>query len=342
VKEYISKWGLEDELSLAVNKAIKKNSDDPYSVIVSHMRELAREEEEEDEDIIKEGDAPMVPIVGRGQRKNVMAASVEIPEGWEPPVYPKEPDDEKFLKDSMANNKLMKNLAPSDRHQLMLAFQKKDFESGTDIIKQGDKEAHDFYILNSGTADITVNGNSVMTASKGIAFGELALLHGAPRAATVTAEVPVTAWALDELSFKSILMGKSQTDKDKYMGFLEAVPLLKDLSKDDKLTLQAALKEKEYKEGQHVICEGDEGNNFFLIRQGEVKCTKIGKAEEVSARLKEGAYFGELALLNADKRKATVTATMPSTVLSLDRPTFERVLGPLKDLMSDAAKSLYK
>ena len=68
---------------------------------------------------------------------------------------------------------------------------------------------------------------SVMKATKGIAFGELALLHNAPRAATVTAESPVTAWALDEISFKMILMGKSQKDATDYMAFLKNVPILK-------------------------------------------------------------------------------------------------------------------
>ena len=42
------------------------------------------------------------------------------------------------------------------------------------------------------------------------------------------------------------------------------------------------------------LCAGD---NFYLIRSGEVKCTKVGSADEVSRRLKKGDFFGELALL---------------------------------------------
>ena len=41
---------------------------------------------------------------------------------------------------------------------------------------------------------------------------------------------------------------------------------------------------------------------------------------------------GELALLSADKRQATVTATMDSTVLMIDRSAFERVLGLLEGI----------
>ena len=70
------------------------------------------------------------------------------------------------------------------------------------VCRQGDK-GDLFYILYTGTADISIDGKgSVMKATKGDAFGELALLHGAPRAATVKAECPVTAWALDYVTFK--------------------------------------------------------------------------------------------------------------------------------------------
>ena len=58
---------------------------------------------------------------------------------------------------------------------------------------------------------------------------------------------------------------------------------------------------------------------------------------QVSRRLTRGDFFGELALLSSDKRAATVTAVNPVTVLSLKRDEFTRLLGPLKDIMSEAA-----
>lgn len=54
-------------------------------------------------------------------------------------------------------------------------------------------------------ADITVNGKLVLQASKGMGFGELALLYDAPRAASVTATSPeVHAWAIDRNTFKQV------------------------------------------------------------------------------------------------------------------------------------------
>ena len=68
------------------------------------------------------------------------------------------------------------------------------FKPGEQIINQGDK-GDKFYVIGAGTCDISVKGKgSVMTASRGVAFGELALMFNQPRAATVTAEGDVVAW----------------------------------------------------------------------------------------------------------------------------------------------------
>ena len=86
-----------------------------------------------------------------------------------------------------------------------------------------------------------------------------------------------------------------------------------------------------------MIVEGDEGNNFYIIRSGEVKCTKGGT--EVSQRLKPGDFFGELALISSDKRAATVTTTAATTVLMLGRTEFVRLLGPLSSAIAEEAKA---
>ena len=201
VKDYIAKYQLEDELSAAVNLAIKQNSDDPFGVISAYLKTLSTaEEEEDDDDVIEEEDEPMIPAMKpRGRREQVIAVKVEIPPDFKPPVYEKPAEVEEWLKETIATNKLMKALPPSDRQQLMLALKEVSFADGEKIIVQGDSgaKADKFYILDKGTCDISVNGKgTVMKAQKGVAFGELALLHGAPRAATVTAEGPVRATLL--------------------------------------------------------------------------------------------------------------------------------------------------
>jgi len=273
----------------------------------------------------------------RGRREQVMATKFEVPDGWTPPVYEKTETAQAFLKDVMESNKLMKLLSPSDREQLQQAFQEKTFPDGTQIIKQGDP-GNDFYILEDGEADISIEGKgTVMTATRGVAFGELALLHNAPRAATVTCKGSVKTWALDMITFKAILMGKSQSDTTKYVEFLKGIPLLAHLGETELKELCTCLKEVEYPQDYNIICEGDEGDNFYIIREGVVKCTKVGKGE-VSKPLTAGNFFGELALLSSDKRAATVTVTTAKvTVLYMTRNEFSRLLGPLSAQIAQEA-----
>jgi len=334
---YIAKYNLEAELSKAVNLAIKENSEDPYRVISDYLRTLA-EDDDEDEMIMEEDEMPVMKP--RGKRQQVVAAAFTIPDNWESPVFEKEATAMEFLKEVMLSNRLMKSLAPSDREMLIKAFKPVSFVEGDQIIKQGDSSDNmDFYVLESGTCDISITGKgTVMKATKGIAFGELALLHNAPRAATVTAEGPVTAFALDMISFKMILMGKSQKDAVDYVAFLKNIPLLSKLDTTALTTVAACLKETEHAAGKNIIVEGDEGNSFYIILDGEVKCTKVGVAGEVSQRLTKGDFFGELALIDSDKRQASVQATALTKTLELSRMEFTRLLGDMaEDLKTVAA-----
>ena len=96
--------------------------------------------------------------------------------------------------------------------------------------------------------------------------------------------LPSQCFSIDALSFKVILMGKAQQDTKDYIGFLQECPLLQGkLSPEAMQELSGSLEEVVRKANSNIICEGDEGNSFFIIRDGEVKCTKSGVAEEVRA-----------------------------------------------------------
>ena len=151
VKEYIAKYQLEDELSAAVNIAIKQNSDNPFKVISEYLKTLSNDDDEDEEDdIIQEAEEEKIPTTKpRGRRAQVMSVKVDIPANFKPPVYPKAPEVEAWLAEVMEENKLMKMLSPSDRKQLMLALKEVSFNKGDTIIKQGDP-GDNFYILDKG------------------------------------------------------------------------------------------------------------------------------------------------------------------------------------------------
>ena len=71
--------------------------------------------------------------------------------------------------------------------------------------------------------------------------------------------------------------------------------------------------------GEVVVHEGEPGQEFFVVADGELVVSVEGR--EVR-RLRGGDAFGEVALLRHVPRTATVVATSPSVLLTLDRDAF--------------------
>jgi CRP/FNR family transcriptional regulator len=96
------------------------------------------------------------------------------------------------------------------------------------------------------------------------------------------------------------------------------------LIKEDAMTSGAL--GKVYKDGEEIICEGEDGNCMFVIQEGEVEVLIKGE-EEQEIRLgvrQEGEFFGEMAIFDRDVRSATVRALGEARVLTVDKKNFMR------------------
>ncbi len=87
---------------------------------------------------------------------------------------------------------------------------------------------------------------------------------------------------------------------------LKRVPLFEDLNKREVGQVARLFKERRFADGETVAKEGAGGAAFFLIDSGEATVTLGGKPR---AKLKQGDYFGEIALIDGGARSATVTAS---------------------------------
>ena len=105
------------------------------------------------------------------------------------------------------------------------------------------------------------------------------------------------------------------------------IDLFRPLSDDELKVAAAAFRHLHYSAGERIIEEGHAGDSFFVIDRGEVEVSKtLAGRSRVLARLMEGQFFGEMALLTGEQRSATVVAATDVDVFTLDKSGFETVL----------------
>ena len=99
--------------------------------------------------------------------------------------------------------------------------------------------------------------------------------------------------------------------------------LFRDLTSAQLKTLASIAVDEHFHKGEQVFSDGGDGTAMFLIDMGSVAVEKNGKE---LARLGSGSHFGELALLDNNKRSATVHSLERTHVLKLPREKFQALL----------------
>lgn len=207
--------------------------------------------------------------------------------------------------------------------------------AGEIVIQQGD-EGDNFYIIDSGEVDVFVSDEYVSTIGEGGSFGELALIYGTPRAATIKSRTDVKLWAIDRVTYRRILMGSQIRKRKMYEQFLEKVSILESLDKWERLTVADALEAVTYEDNENVVVQGEHGDEFYIIVDGVAVVLQRRSPNEdyiEVSRLGQSDYFGEIALVLNRPRAATVRAKGTLKCVKLDRQRFERVLGPCIDIL---------
>lgn len=317
--------GDEEEEAEEGGKEGKEQNDDE-----EEESDFGDDEEDEDDDW-----KPPAAYMKKGQRGSVSAeayGAFNQKQAFEPPVYEKSADQEARINDVLSKSFLFNALSKDDLKVILGAFLEKKIPAGERIIQEGD-DGDVMFLIESGAFDCIkkIDGSDkvVKKCGQGDVFGELALLYNCPRAASVEATEDSVVWQLDRETFSHIVRDASAKRREAFQDFLKTVPLFKPLE-----TLEA---------GQKILKQGDPGDTFYLVEEGELVATKkreSGQEEEVLA-YKRGDYFGELALLKNEPRAASVEAKTEARVCKIDRKSFKNILGQLEAQFKEAA-SKYK
>lgn len=209
----------------------------------------------------------------------------------------------------------------------------REFAAGERIITEG-SFGNSFFILIRGSVSASLGPEALRLAmlEKGSFFGEMTLISGLPRNASITAleaclalEIPRRAFELwmkkpgpfrntmDETYIKRGLANHLRT----IPGFAEIDPqVVQELVKKIRLRI--------FSKDEIVVREGEDADSFYLIRDGYVRVVKkmSGGEQRTIAYLKDGSYFGESALLRAERRNATIIAMGKVEVIQVMKEDF--------------------
>ncbi|XP_038115882.1 cAMP-dependent protein kinase type I regulatory subunit isoform X1 [Culex quinquefasciatus] len=319
--------------------------DNPIAFLRQYFQKLEREQAKldaskqaptpDDLDDLSPMPQTAVPPVRRRGGISAEPVSEEDATSYVKKVVPKDYKTMAALSKAIAKNVLFSHLDENERSDIFDAMFPCNFLPNEPIIQQGD-EGDNFYVIDIGEVEVFVNSEQVTTIGEGGSFGELALIYGTPRAATVRAKTDVKLWGIDRDSYRRILMGSTIRKRKMYEEFLSRVSILESLDKWERLTVADALEPVTFEDGETIVKQGEPGNDFYIIVEG---CATVRQKREVNedpaevGRLGPSDYFGEIALLLDRPRAATVIARGPLRCVKLDRARFERVLGLCADIL---------
>ncbi len=233
--------------------------------------------------------------------------------------------------------------------ELVLASDLLTPQSG-DIVFRKNDYTNSFMTIIQGEVDVETDDGKTIRLTQGQFFGEMSLLSGRRRSATVRA------------AENCVLLESPRRDIVKLMNTYEQVRrvidqffiirtlragLVPDAPFDELQIVAESAELISYKKDDVLFNEGDDATGLHVIRNGSVSVSRrIGGREIVTSYVAAGNYVGEMGLVGQSKRSATVKATVATESIFLNADVFnnmlerndglrERVQGKVKERLSE-------
>jgi cGMP-dependent protein kinase 2 len=245
-----------------------------------------------------------------------------------------------------SNIGILSDLSPLQMREFMLDSEARFYAKGEVIFERAETGSSLFAIA-EGSALVEVNPTDpsiTVTIPQGSIFGEVGLISGRRRGATVRAgadsimvevsrtaalklqaQVPAARRAITRISVERQLLqlfgsGLTPEDLAEVLDSAEVTPV---------------------RAGQTIINEGEEGEDIFVIRVGSMIVEKmIGGKPVFLSYLPAGSYVGEMGLIGGGRRTATVRAAIKSEVIKLHGAAFRRLMEKKPALLARAKKDM--
>ncbi len=205
-------------------------------------------------------------------------------------------------------------------------------QPGEVVFRRGDA-TNSLYTVLDGEVGIQINPQNpseMVRLGPGQFFGEMGLISGRKRTATIVATQPALLFEVDRNTILKLERSEAAVKKA-----IEDAAVIRQIKmflaphiEDDLLSEVVATSKIVSKNRDEVLIEeGADDDAVYLIRKGSVTVSKrVGGKDVVLNYVAAGNYVGEMALLTHQPRAATVTAASATEAISIDSGAFRKLL----------------
>ncbi|MBI5887651.1 MAG: cyclic nucleotide-binding domain-containing protein [Deltaproteobacteria bacterium] len=226
-------------------------------------------------------------------------------------------------------------------HAIVRIVKARDIAAGDYLFREGDS-GDSLFFISEGDVEVigrAKDGHEISFARlrEGDVFGEFGFFSDAVRltgikAASRTSVLELTKKDLDEIIQHHKRVGEILINfyKERVVDRLMALSdVFQPLSALDRKEILKRLSIVSCQKGSIIAREGEPGDTMYLIKSGSIAVSVKGKAgqETKLAEMKEGDFFGEIALATNKPRMATITALTDVSLVEFSRPLIKDILG---------------
>ena len=275
----------------------------------------------------------------------------------------KEMDDKEYYSATIKSLVPINELSPQLQNEVInicniLKFKKKEF-----VFKQGDRDEYSFYLL-EGDVEMVANNHVQSTLQSNSDSARYAMARLQPRQFSAKAKTPITILQINRAALDRLMVAEQEQKPDQMSGGMEVeVSNIDQEDSGDWMTkmlqselfcrlptanihqLFALLEPVEFEAGATVIKQGDTGENYYIIQEGQCEVTRAPSPDAKPiklAELRSGDSFGEEALLTNAKRNANIIMKTKGVLMQLSKENFINLIKKptLDEVTYPAAKKL--
>lgn len=241
----------------------------------------------------------------------------------------------KDLTKMLASCPLFEGLSQQALKEVCKKLVAKEVKAAGQMVFSAGQHAREMYFISAGEVEIRGNdGACLASLGAGEFFGEIGVLYDFPRTASAVVSLGpchLHALSMQDLErvakacgFQQELRSRGQALQSVRSWFVARLPLFAKCAAEPGFVnaVASVLQVRSVRSGETVVTEGHEGHEMFFIFSGTV--TVLARQRRV--QLSAPCFFGEVALLYAEPRSATVRCAEACSFYVLDRESLHRIM----------------